>query len=93
MSDKSLPAVGAKSFEELKLTNPHGAEYWSARDQPMLGYSQWRRFEQAVERAMTTYKQSGNDPEHHIAGAGNMVELGSGSTREVPDYNLSRFAC
>ncbi len=94
MSEKSLPAVGGKSFEELKLTNPHGAEYWSARDlQPMLGYSQSRRFEQAVERAITSCKQSENDPDHHFAGAGKMVELGSGSTREVPDYHLSRFAC
>ena len=56
MSDKyRLPALGGKSFEDLKLTNPHGAEYWSARDlQPMLGYTQWRRFEQAVERAIAS---------------------------------------
>jgi len=94
MSDKALPALGGKSFEDLKLTNTHGAEYWSARDlQPVLGYSQWRRFEQAVERAITSCKQSGNDPGHHFAGAGKMVELGSGSAREVPDYHLSRFAC
>jgi len=94
MSDKALPALGGKSFEDLKLTNTHGAEYWSARDlQPVLGYSQWRRFEQAVERAITSCKQSGNDPDHHFAGAGKMVELGSGSAREVPDYHLSRFAC
>ena len=72
MSDKSrLPALGGKSFEDLKLTNPHGAEYWSARDlQPMLGYTQWRRFERAVERAITSCKQSGNDPDYHFAGAG-----------------------
>ena len=38
MSDKQLSALGGKSFEVLKLINPHGAEYWSARDlQPMLG--------------------------------------------------------
>ena len=36
-------------------TNQHGAEYWSARDlQPLLGYSQWWRFEQAIERALTS---------------------------------------
>jgi DNA-damage-inducible protein D len=94
MSEKSLPALGDTSFEALKQTNLHGAEYWSARDlQPMLGYSQWRRFEQAVERAITSCKQSGNDPDHHFAGAGKMVELGSGSAREVVDFHLSRFAC
>jgi len=94
MSEKNLPALGDASFEGLKQTNPHGAEYWSARElQPLLGYSQWRRFEQAVERAVTSCKQSGNDPDHHFAGVGKMVELGSGSTREVPNYHLSRFAC
>ena len=94
MSDKSLPALGGKSFEELRRTNQHGAEYWSARDlQPLLGYTQWRRFEQAVERAITSCEASGNDPTHHFAGAGKMVDLGSGSQREVDDYQLSRFAC
>lgn len=94
MSDRQLPAIGGKTFEALKQTNEHGAEYWSARDlQPLLGYSQWRRFEQAVERAITSCKESGNNPDYHFAGAGKMVELGSGSAREVPDYQLSRFAC
>ena len=75
MSDKSLPALGGKSFEELRRTNQHGAEYWSARDlQPLLGYTQWRRFEQAIERAMTSCETSGNNPAHHFAGAGKMVD-------------------
>jgi DNA-damage-inducible protein D len=37
------------SFESLKLHNEHGVEYWSARDlQSCLGYTQWRRFENAI---------------------------------------------
>lgn len=77
--DKQLPVHGTKTFEELKQSNEHGAEYWSARDlQPMLGYSQWRRFEDAVKRAMTSCEASGNNPDHHFAGAGKMVDLGSG---------------
>lgn len=81
-------------FESLKQTNEHNAEYWRARDlQPLLGYSQWRRFEQAIERAMASCETSGNNPENHFAGAGKMVDLGSGSQRPVNDYHLSRFAC
>ncbi|MBW7902547.1 MAG: DNA damage-inducible protein D [Rhodocyclaceae bacterium] len=94
MSRKRLPTLGGKSFEGIKQTNEHGAEYWSARDlQNLLGYSQWRRFEQAVERAVTSCEQSGNRPDYHFAGAGKMVDLGSGSQRAVEDYHLSRFAC
>lgn len=94
MAKNQLPVHGKRTFEELKLSNEHGAEYWSARDlQPLLGYTQWRRFEQAIERAMTSCETSGNNSAHHFAGAGKMVDLGSGSQREVDDYQLSRFAC
>lgn len=94
MDIKSQPVLGGKSFEDLKQINAHGAEYWSARDlQLLLGYSQWRRFEQAVARAIASCKESGNQPEHHFAGVGKMVELGSDSLREIDDYQLSRFAC
>ena len=94
MTKKTELNIAGQSFESLKKANEHGAEYWSARDlQPMLGYSQWRRFEQAIVRAINSCKQSGNPPENHFAGAGKMVDLGSGSARSVDDYHLSRFAC
>jgi len=87
-------SANGRSFESLKKVNEHGAEYWSARDlQSMLGYSQWRRFEQAIERAVSSCKSSGNPPEHHFAGAGKMIDLGKGGQRDVDDYHLSRFAC
>ena len=94
MENKNLPSYRQKSFEELKKINNYGAEYWSARDlQPLLGYNQWRRFEDAVKRAIISCEQSGNTPDHHFAGAGKMISLGKGGIREVLDYHLSRFAC
>src|SRR3989337_902845 len=94
MSDKNLVSMGSTSFEDLKKVKEYGAEYWSWREiQPLLGYTQWRRFEDAIKRALTSCKQSGNTPENHLADAGKMVETGSGSSREIPDYHLSRFAC
>lgn len=95
MSDEMIKADGArKSFEQLKKINSHGAEYWSARElQPLLGYSQWRRFEEAVARAKASCEKSGNDPKYHFANAGNMIKTGKGATRQLSDYDLSRFAC
>jgi len=94
MISKNVPTIGDQSFEQLKQSNDHGAEFWSARDlQPLLGYTQWRRFEDAIKRSITSCEQSGNDPQNHFAGAGKMVGLGSGSAREVEDFQLSRFAC
>jgi DNA-damage-inducible protein D len=90
----NLPERAALSFESLKKINKHGIEYWSARDmQSCLGYSQWRRFENTIRKAIESCKQSGNDPTHHFAGAGKQILLGKGATQTIEDYHLSRFAC
>lgn len=99
MVEENLPARvrrrrDDKGFEELKRVSPHGAEYWSARDlQPLLGYNHWRSFDKAIAKAITSCRQSGNDPEHHFARARKMIVLGKGGQRDVDDYGLSRFAC
>lgn len=94
MRDEIIPSQTPATFEQLKRFNEHGAEFWSARDlQEHLGYKQWRRFEDAIQRAITSCQQSGNEPTNHFAGAGKMVPLGSRSQREIPDFHLSRFAC
>jgi len=61
--------------------------------QPCLGYSQWRRFDNTIRRAIESCKQSGNDPTHHFASAGKQIQLGKGATQTIEDYHLSRFAC
>lgn len=94
MAKKALVTIGNRSFEDLKKTNEFGAEYWSARElQSLLGYAQWRRFEDAVKRAIISCNQSGNESLHHFAGVGKMIDIGKGGNREVTDYHLSRFAC
>ena len=94
MTGKSLPVRGDISFEDLKRINDHEAEYWSARElQPLLGYSQWRRFEDAIKRAIISCQQSGNNPDYHFAGAGKPITGGKGAVQVVDDYHLSRFAC
>jgi hypothetical protein len=92
MIPNDLTPLLTASFETLRQTNEHGAGYWSARDlQALLGYSQWRRFEDAIKRAMESCHRSGNPQEYHFAGAGKMIEVGKGALREVEDFHLSRF--
>lgn len=94
MTDDSPPTANTTSFEGLRLTNEHGAEFWSARDlQHLLGYSQWRRFEAAIQRAIASCEASGNDPGHHFASAGKPIAGGKGAVQIVDDFSLSRFAC
>lgn len=59
---------------------------WSARDlQTLLGYSQWRRFEQAIEWAITSCEQSGNKPDYHFAGAGKPITGGKDAVQVIDD--------
>ena len=81
-------------FESIKHVNEYGQEFWYARElQPLLEYSQWRRFAEAIERAKTACVNSGHDATDHFAEVGKMVEIGSGTKRNVEDYELSRYAC
>jgi DNA-damage-inducible protein D len=94
MANFDLPTPSLVEFEQLRLLNDHGAEYWTARElQPLLGYAQWRRFEDAIKRAMLSCEQSGNKPGHHFAGVGKPIPGGRGAIQIVDDYQLSRFAC
>ncbi len=79
MAEENLPQVGGIGFEDLKKANDYGAEYWSARDlQPLLGYNHWRSFEKAIQKAVTSCEQSGNEPSYHFARRANrsLVERG-----------------
>ncbi len=94
MASENKPAIGNNAFEALKKLNEHSAEFWSARDlQPLLGYAQWRRFEDAIKRAMISCEQSGNKANYHFANVGKPIVGGKGAVQIVDDYQLSRFAC
>ena len=81
-------------FENLKHINEYGQEFWYARElQSALEYSQWRRFADAIERAKIACEKSGHSVSDHFAGAGKMVNVGSGAKRIVDDFALSRYAC
>lgn len=92
MSDITL--YSEETFESIKHINEAGQEYWLARElQPVLEYKQWRRFEDAIERAKLACENSGFDIDDHFADVGKMVPIGSGTEREIDDVMLSRYAC
>ncbi len=69
-------------------------EIWFARDlQPLLGYARWENFQVAINRAVESCKTQGVSIDDHFREVTKMVTLGSGATREVQDYMLTRYAC
>lgn len=82
------------TFEANAQRTDGGIEFWLARDlQYLLGYSKWENFLNAVSKARTACEVSGHEVSDHFADVRKMVDLGSGSQREVDDIMLTRYAC
>ncbi|PZW18148.1 hypothetical protein EI42_06316 [Thermosporothrix hazakensis] len=105
-----LPSRPEKSpFHRIRHVE-NGWEYWSARElQQLLGYTEWRKFEDAIGRAMISCQNSNQASSDHFVHAAKMVQLGSGSLRELrnaycyrsgflqpqvlPNASVSRWLC
>jgi DNA-damage-inducible protein D len=92
---KDLVQTLTRSFEAHANQADSGVEFWLARDvQHLLGYSEWRNFSTtAMSKARTACEVSGERVSDHFVDVNKMVDLGSGSRREVEDVMLTRYAC
>jgi len=71
-----------------------GNEYWSARDlAKILGYTEFRKFSNAIQKAETACENSGQAISDHFAHVSEMVGIGSGAQRKIGNVHLSRYAC
>jgi DNA-damage-inducible protein D len=93
--DKALIQI-QQNLESIKRVtqDKNPMDFWSARDfMAVLGYTTWRKFTEAIERAKTACKSSNQQVLDHFAGADKMVLTGSGAKRQIEDVFLTRYAC
>jgi len=91
----SIEPNQSSPFDTIRRYDEKGNEFWKARElQKLLGYIQWRRFEDAIDRAKVSLLNQGLDITNHIADVGKLDTLATLATPKTPgDYKLSRHAC
>ena len=97
--DKTSIALYQKMFDskvKILKNQSESLEYWTARDlQILLGYQKWRNFADVIAKAIVSCQQVlGNDAvPNHFEKIITEIQVGSGASRNVEDYLLTRYAC
>ncbi|MBC8179987.1 DNA damage-inducible protein D, partial [candidate division KSB1 bacterium] len=81
-------------FESFVNFTNHGIEFWFARDlQHLLGYSEWRNFNQVISKAKTACETSDHLINDHFVYINKTIPMPKGAMKEIPDFMLTRYAC
>lgn len=93
--DKKIIECKKNQFDDfMQIVEESEIEFWYARDlMKLLGYEQWRNFENAISKAMESCKSAQIEVSDHFAEVSKMVMIGSGAERKLKDYMLTRYAC
>ncbi|MDQ2638071.1 MAG: phage antirepressor KilAC domain-containing protein [Actinomycetota bacterium] len=91
MSTDLMDTGSQSPFDAVRRVRTDGTEFWSARDlMPLLGYDKWERFDGAVQRAIATMQNSGDDC---AANASRLREPFGKTNQMGENFHLSRYAC
>lgn len=85
--DKALIQI-QKNLESIRRVtrDENPMEFWSARDlMPLLGYTTWAKFTEAIERSKESVKTSGREVEGHFLPA--PAKSSGGRPKEEKELN------
>jgi len=71
-----------------------GVECWSARGlQDIFNYTQWRNFQNAIEKAKKACENAGEKLSDHFADISKTIPMPKGASKIIDDFALTRYAC
>lgn len=92
--DKKEVLLLKSKFDELAHVDESGVEYWSAREiMSLLGYTRWENFNNAIAKTIVSIQTVHSDVNFYLREVTKIMPFGKNSTREVSDYELTRYAC
>jgi len=91
--EKQLIVKLHKNFEDC-AHEKDGVEFWYARElQELLGYDQWRNFENAIKKAKIACENVKQPINDHFVDVSKTIPMPKGATKDVDDIMLTRYAC
>lgn len=91
--EKEIISKLNKTFEAFAYQE-EGIDYWLARElQEPLGYTEWRNFVNAIEKAKESCKNAGELVSDHFVDVNKTIPMPKGAVKEISDIMLTRYAC
>jgi DNA-damage-inducible protein D len=83
-----------QTFEDIKHIDENGVEFWYARElQKVLNYTEWRKFENVIQKAIISCENSSISGNEHFVGIDKLSKRANNAKVIIKDYKLTRYAC